>query len=236
MRLLKIKGYQVFANYRKPMSFNFWDTYPLPPLSTVKGWFHNVVEANDYIPMAMSIQGKYDSIVYDLQKIIKFDRKRKEDTDRIILEDFNASLSNSPTYVANMFNMELIIYIKAEEIYLNKFMQNIFKLDYPYLGRREDLIRMDYVDFVEVDRKTFSSFRPYYIKHGIYVSDETARSYNLKGICYKMNFKYDKDMLKKTGLRYFDKKDVVYVDNGLLKTGEMLFDEKENTVIDLIGE
>jgi len=74
MRLLRIEGYQLFANYRKPMSFNFWDTYPLPPLSTVRGWFHQVVGAKGYVPIAMSIQGKFQSVVYDLQTLIKSDR------------------------------------------------------------------------------------------------------------------------------------------------------------------
>jgi CRISPR-associated protein, Cas5t family len=50
MRVLRVKLYQEFACYRKPMTYGFWETYPLPPLSTVKGFFHYVVEAKEYIP------------------------------------------------------------------------------------------------------------------------------------------------------------------------------------------
>ncbi|MBC7320108.1 CRISPR-associated protein Cas5, partial [bacterium] len=67
MKALKIKAYQLLANYRKPMSYNFWDTYPLPSLSTIKGWFHRVIEATSYIPIHICIQGTPNSIVYDLQ-------------------------------------------------------------------------------------------------------------------------------------------------------------------------
>ena len=51
-----------------------------------------------------------------------------------------------------------------------------------------------------------------------------------------MNFKYDGDLLKKTGIRYFKKKDIVYIDNAILKDGEMLFDSEENRIIDLAGD
>ena len=89
MRLLRIKGYQLFANYRKPMSFNFWDTYPLPPLSTVRGWFHQVVGAKEYVPIAMSIQGKFQSVVHDLQTLVKFDRpSRTKEKGHPYLESF----------------------------------------------------------------------------------------------------------------------------------------------------
>lgn len=42
-KLLKIKLYQPFANFRKPFSYGIVDSYPLPPPSTVKGWLHNIL-------------------------------------------------------------------------------------------------------------------------------------------------------------------------------------------------
>ena len=233
MRILKIKAYQIFANYRKPMSFNFWDSYPLPPLSTIRGWFHTVIGATEYIPMSMSIQGNFESVVHDLQTLIKFDRKRKES--KIVLEGFNKSFSKSPTFVTNIFNIELIIYIKAEEKYLEKFRANLFNYEYPSLGRREDLLRIDFIDFIEPIERDFY-YEEHIITYGIYLNKSTADKFNLKGINFRMNFKYNSELLKTTGLRYFEKKDVVYIDNKLLENGEMLFDEKDGRVIDLIGD
>ncbi len=234
MKLLKIKGYQVFANYRKPMSFNYWDTYPLPPLSTIRGWFHTVVEATEYIPIAMSIQGKFDGIVQDLQTLIKFDRKRNKEGE-IVLEGFNKAFSKSPTYVANVYGINLTIYLKAEEKYLQKFKENLLKLEYPSLGRREDLIRIDYIDFVEPVLQDFSEDE-HVIDYGIYLNKSTANQLKVKGINYRMNFKYNKELLEKTGLRYFERKDVVFVDDALVEDGEFLFDEEEKRLIDLVGD
>ncbi len=236
MKLFKIKGYQVFANYRKPMSFNYWDTYPLPPLSTVRGWFHTVVEATEYIPIAMSIQGKFDGIVQDLQTLIKFDRKeRVKDKGYPLLEGFNKAFSKSPTYVANVYGVNLTIYLKTEEKYLQKFKENLLKLEYPSLGRKEDLIRIDYIDFIEPVLQNFSEDE-HIIDYGIYLNKTTADQLGIRGINYRMNFKYNKELLEKTGLRYFERKDVVYIDDALVEYGEFLFDENEERLIDLVGD
>ncbi|MGB9762568.1 MAG: type I-B CRISPR-associated protein Cas5b [Minisyncoccia bacterium] len=232
MELLKIKAYQLFANYRKPMSFNFWDSYPLPPLSTVRGWFHTVVEAKDYIPMSMSIQGKFDSVVFDLQTVIKFNRTDRAKKGSTILEGFNKALTKSPTYVANIFNVNLTIYIKAPKEYLKTFKENVLKKEYPSLGRREDLLRVDFVDFVELQKEEILHFKPYRITEGIYLNKSTADNVGITGINYRMNFNYD----KKANLRYFKKKDIVYVDSGYIDKGEFLFDKEEGRIVDLIGD
>jgi len=236
MKLLKIKGYQVFANYRKPMSFNYWDTYPLPPLSTIRGWFHTVVNATEYIPIAMSIQGKFDGVVQDLQTLIKFDRKeRVKEKGYPFLEGFNKALSKSPTYVANVYGVNLTIYLKAEEKYLQIFRENLFKLEYPSLGRREDLIRIDYIDFIEPVLQDFSEDE-HIIDYGVYLNKSTTDQLRIRGINYRMNFKYDGELLEKTGLRYFEKKDVVYIDDALVEKGQFLFDEEDERLIDLVGD
>jgi len=237
VKLLRVCGYQTFANYRKPMSFNFWDTYPLPPLSTVRGWFHSVVEAKEYIPIAMSIQGTFDGVVHDLQRLMKFDRPSKaNDMGYPLLEGFNRSLARSPTYVANVYNVRLCIYLRAEEELLELFAENILKKEYPHLGRYEDLLMIEDIRFVEVD--TVNLFdEPHAIKYGIYLNRSTADSLGLKGINYRMNFKYDEELKSRLGVRYFEKRDVVYVDNGLLETDyEILFDFDKERIIDLIGD
>ncbi len=238
MRILKIKAYQIFANYRKPMSFNFWDTYPLPSLSTIRGWFHSVINADKYIPLSMSIQGNFSSVVYDMQTLIKFDRVRNKKGE-ILLKNFKKVFSKSPTYVANIFNIELIIYLKAEEKFLQKFKENLLKIEYPSLGRREDLARIDFLDFIETDIKTFDIFNPHSINYGIYLNKKTVENEGLNGIHYRMNFKYNEELLEKTLLRYFEKKDVVYIDEGILQNGKYFFDEYEEPsgrIIDLIGD
>ena len=235
MKVLKIKGFQIFANYRKPMSFNFWDTYPLPPLSTVKGWFHSVVKANEYIPLSMSIQGNSEGLIYDLQKIIKFDRKNNRKKDDVLLENIDKVFHKTITYVANIYEINLCIYINAPLEYLELFRKNIFLLEYPSLGRYEDLIRIDEAKIIDVNMQDFS-LEEHTVNYGIYLNKHTADSLGVRGINYRMNFKYDGELLNKTGIRYFEKKDVVYVDEATIEDIELLYDEEENRIIDFIGD
>jgi len=236
VELLKIKAFQLIANYRKPMSFNFWDTYPLPTLSTIRGWFHNVINADRYIPLSTSIQGSFSSVIYDLQTLIKFDRpERAKSKGYPYLKNFNKSLSKSPTYVANIFHNELLIYIYSDKKYLKKFAENILTNSYPSIGRYEDIARIDKIEFIKPQKVNFYD-EEHIITYGIYLKKETATKLNLHGINYRMNFKYNQNLLEKTGLRYFEKKDVVYVDNGIIEENELLFDTEENRIIDLIGD
>lgn len=187
--LLRVKGYQEFACYRKPLTYNFWESYPLPTPSNVRGWFHKVVDATDYIPMAVGITGNFQTVVYDLQTLIKFDRVR-ESTDKekaSYLEGFNKIMNKSPTYVANLYGVELVIYIKSDISHLKKFMENVFKYEYPSLGRREDLIRIDDLTLIEPTKLESH----HNIDYGIYFNKKTAENLSLKGINYKINFKYN---------------------------------------------
>lgn len=237
MKVLKIKLNQVFANYRKPMSYNYIDTFPLPPFSTIKGWFHNVIEAKEYHSISMSIQGNHSSIIQDMQTMIKFDRKRGEG--KTLLKDFNAELSQSPVYVANLFNIDLIIYLKAEEKLLEKFKQRVFEKDFPSLGRYEDLARIDPIDFVELEEKTFSHFdeeNQHSLYYGIYLTKEKANDCCVRGINYRLPFKYE-DTKKTDGLRVFKEKiDTVFIDNHIFDRGDFLFDSNENRIVELIGD
>lgn len=237
--ILKVKAYQEFACYRKPMSYNFWESYPLPTPSNIRGWFHKVVEAKEYIPLSIGITGRYSSVVYDLQTLVKFDRPRpnkdKGKDSPLYIEGFDSIFNQSPTYVTNLYGVELVIYIKAEKGYLEKFKENLFLYEYPSLGRREDLIRIDSIDFVEPQKADFYD-EPHTIDYGVYLSKETAEKLHLRGINYRMNFKYDGELLKKTGIRYFEKIDVVYVDSGFVDDGNTLFDHQENRIVDLVGD
>ena len=229
MSVLRVKLYQEFACYRKPMTYGFWETYPLPPLSTIKGFFHNVVEAKEYIPAKYGIQGKFKSVVLDIQTMNKFVRKTA--SEGIYIDEHDKKLIKSPLYVANLYDVNLIIYIESDLYYLEKFKENLLIHEYPSLGRKEDFVRVDSVDMVElIERDLFED--SYHIKNGIYLSKEKAKELELNGINYRMNFYYE----SKNGMRFFKKKDVVYVDNKNLEFGSILYDKEEDKVVDLIGD
>ncbi len=64
MAVLRLKLFQETACYKKPLAFKVSETYPLPPYSTVKGMLHALVDATEFIPMRISVQGTYDTIFH----------------------------------------------------------------------------------------------------------------------------------------------------------------------------
>lgn len=66
MKAIRVKLYQDLVNYKKPISFQLKETYPLPPPSTVIGMVHNLCGYTEYHKMDVSIQGKYHAKVNDL--------------------------------------------------------------------------------------------------------------------------------------------------------------------------
>jgi CRISPR-associated protein Cas5t len=238
MSVLRLELYQEFACYRKPLTFNFWETYPLPPLSTVKGFFHNVLRAKEYVPARYSIQGSFESLFLDMQIMNKFarkDAKKDVNVDEIRKNDHSTEhgkkLTKSPLYVANLYGVNLIIYIESDLHHLEKFKENLLAHEHPSLGRKEDLVRVDSADFVELTEIDLFEDE-YLLKNGIYLSKEKAKEIEVSGINYRMRFRYEII----DGIRYFDRKDVVYVDSGVLKDGSILYDKEKDKVVDLIGD
>ncbi|PMQ01375.1 MAG: type I-B CRISPR-associated protein Cas5 [Dictyoglomus sp. NZ13-RE01] len=227
MKVLKLKVYQQFANYRKPFSYNFIDTYPLPTYSHIRGWIHRVLQAKEYIPISISIQGTYENIVYDLQTFYKFDRKRNTE-EEIFLPEYNKSLVRSPFYVANLQDVYLTIHINMPFEFLSKIETNIYDV-FPSIGRHEDIVRIDEIKFIEVEKKNIG-FDFYKIKYPIYLKKETAEKYKLIGINYRLPFKYKIEQ----DLRYFEKIDVVYVEEGTLFEEAIL--DSEGDLVELVGD
>ncbi|MGB9840825.1 MULTISPECIES: type I-B CRISPR-associated protein Cas5b [Bacteria] len=241
LKVLKIKLYQPFANFRKPFSYGIVDSYPLPPPSTVKGWLHNVLGAKngEYYEMAVSISGRFDSTVYDIQKIIKFDRIRKESNPNQILGEYSSTVISSMVYVTNLIDVELCIHVNSKPEILERIQENIYS-SFWGLGRKEDLMRLDFIGIIET--KTIDYFG--YVQkqlpsYGMYLKQRTAEKFMVDGINFRLNYKYDKTS---DNLRIFkNKKDVVYIDSLNLLEPSLNFDENvlvddEDILIDLIGD
>ena len=241
MELLRIKAFQPFACYRKPFSYGFWDTFPLPPFSTLSGMFHCGIngELDSYYPFKVAVVGIFENITYDMQTLIKFDRIRNEKK-QILLEGFNKAFSSSPTYVANVTNIHLRIYFQAEKQLLSKLKENLLTNFFPYIGRQEDLARIDQLKIINPNLKTFSRNDRLCINYGIYLTTKTANDIGVKGSNFQLPFRY-KEI---NGLRYFEKENVVYVDNidDAINRGEYFVDEDlddiftEPVLIELFGD
>lgn len=62
MKALRLILHQNSANYKKEETVDNKMTYPLPPISTIIGALHSICGYQEYKPMDISIQGKYESM------------------------------------------------------------------------------------------------------------------------------------------------------------------------------
>lgn len=209
MKALKLKFFQETACYKKPFAFKVAETYPLPPYSTVKGFLHYILNADDFINMAISVQGDYEDKFINLQTFYFY--KEKE-------------ITKCPLNVHYLHNVELLIHIFTKEEILDSIIKNIKNSnEFFSLGRREDIVRIDdikKVEFKEIDLDEEDDI--YILKHSAYI----PKFYNydaLTGINYNLNFKYD----MKNEIREWEKVKVIYVEKGsnAITNGKIYLDE-----------
>ena len=147
-KAVRIELYQNFANYKKPSSFQLKESYPLPPPSTVIGMVHFACDFKEYEEMDVSIQGKYNSRVYDLYTRYEFAGASFEDK----RHQLKFRSKDGKTYGATkgvstcelLTDVKLTIHICPKNQELIQVIYNSLKnpREYLSLGRREDLVRM----------------------------------------------------------------------------------------------
>ena len=197
IKVLKLKLFQETACYKKPFAFKAGETYPLPPYATVKGMIHYILGANEYIPMSISIQGDYENKFENYQTMYFF-KDKEEDTTKMPL---NTHL---------LFNIRLVIHINADEKILEDIL-NAFKNleEHLSIGRKEDIVRIDEVKYVEVNTYSPSDMEKAYVLARPMYIPEPIPEY-VKGINYRLNWKYE----IVNNLRQWEKINVKYVEAG----------------------
>lgn len=211
MKVIRIKAYQETACYTKPFANKVTETYPLPPYSTVKGMIHALLNANEFIPMSLSIQGDYESMIIDYKKTY-FVKKREFNMpiimDGLALEtpEFS-SMTSMPLYTHMLYNIDLVIHISAKE----EILQTVYNAFYDRnthlsLGRQEDILRIDEVAIVNLEE--LDLFEGATLKHSMYIpSDHIYEDERKNGIPYLLNWKYN---IKK-GIREWEQIPTTYV-------------------------
>lgn len=198
MKVLKLKLFQESACYKKPFAYKVTETYPLPPYSTVSGMIHNLISAEEYVPMKISIQGDYESI-FNSYNTMYFYKKSNE-------------VTSMPLNTHMLYGINLTLHIAAEEAILNKIINGLKNLnEHISLGRREDLVRIDDVRFTEIlelDTED-DEVDKIIIKKPIYIPKKSV-SFRCSGINYRLNYKYEIN----NNLRLWKKVDVIYAERG----------------------
>jgi CRISPR-associated protein Cas5t len=194
MKALRLKLFQETACYKKPFASKVAETYPLPPYSTVKGMLHALINANEFIPMRLSVQGHYEAKLLDYQRHYFFKKKEMTSFPLILdgVRDIYFSydrneITTMPIYTHLLYHVELLIHVEAEQEVLKKIVQAIENGGNHFsLGRWEDLVRIDgykLVNVSELEEEKELKYNAYIPKH---LLDEETRN-----IPYQLNWKYE---------------------------------------------
>lgn len=225
MKALRLKLYQQTACYKKPFAFKVSETYPLPSYSTVKGMLHAVMEAKELIPMKISIQGNYDTLVTDYQTHYFFKNANTNEfaltVDGLGIEREMSDITTMPIYMHMLYHVELLIHVTADEnilhILAEKLLSNCTHLS---LGRWEDIVRIDeceMVELIECEEEMPLRYNAYVPKR--ILTEEPHFPYNLNWIYTVVN-----------GVRVWEKIPV-----GFMHKGEEII-ELEELQVDSYGD
>jgi CRISPR-associated protein Cas5t len=148
MKALRAELYQDHVCYRQEAGYRFYQSYPLPTPSMVRGLVHRLmghIAGGEYIPLRIGIQGEYESLFVDMQRWDALSKKRmgfrvKDDDDHTL------------SFWEELTGVKLILYIAFK----NDNDENLLKLLASFnrntvvLGRNEDIARLDKTEIVEL--------------------------------------------------------------------------------------
>lgn len=225
MKVLRLKMFQETACYKKPYAQKVSETYPLPPFSTVKGMLHSILEAESFIPMKLCIQGNYETIINNYQTHYFF-KKDKTTEFALTLDGLGIprellDITTMPIYRHLLYNVQLIIFVQAEENILEQLQQKILHSTHLSLGRWEDIVRVDECKIVDLEGVEEAELKLDAFVPVRFLGDDTF-------IPYRLNWKYRII----DGVRVWDKIEAGYVQKGqAIEANEGLWIDDEETAV-----
>ena len=171
MQALKLRLYQTQAVYRNPISSEVIETYPLPPPSTILGLISTLIRKPlDAKDINISIAGTFDTLVRDYQWYKKHSTTKPYPILVHLLQDVHLTI-----HITTYDNLELMTQIK-----------NAFECppSFLYLGRAEDLFKIESVDNVDLILKKPSKMDTFKIDESIYIAEKDLKKITTKGIPY----------------------------------------------------
>lgn len=165
-KILLIRIFQPFAQYRNPFTFYYAQTFPLPPKSTVLGmlqnaigdWYGNTKNLRDqWDNLKVSIHGGFESIFWNYQQLIKGNVEIRLSGDKPVLINQKLPLygesktsQRTPVYQQELFNGHILVFLKGDKNLLDEIKKSLEKpRKVLYLGRSEDLAFIKNVCFIE---------------------------------------------------------------------------------------
>lgn len=202
------------VNYRRELSYGYVQTYPLPTPSMVKGMAHGLLNLDKYHNLKISIQGNYESVVTNMQKVYKFDRDRASRPNNpydVVVNNSNKTVTHGVMFVDEIVDMELILHISFDEEKLNEQLLEAVRHRTIILGRNEDIARVDFKDTCLVNILSFGE--EYRLPYNIYLDPEICKNEQLEGTYCRLPFYYEPVSSFKDK-RIFKYVDAVYITKG----------------------
>lgn len=221
MNALRLKLHQHTAVYRNPTSSEIVESYPLVPPSTVLGLISTLLKKEIKINLLnISIQGSYEALLRDYQWYKKYG---------------NSKFSNYPLLIHTLHDVYTILHITSDDETLQE-LKNKFQMPpfYLYLGRAEDLLKIEEVQVVQVTKKLVQGMQ---LKHSTYIVSEESKKFQYKAILYRLaTFLHPVYVTSGTGkkqeikmIRDFDWQEYHYLEKGANLTSN---DGKVNVLTD----
>ena len=153
-KVLLLKIFQPFAQYRNPFTFYYAQTYPLPPKTAIIGMLQNATNRfydEEFWKLKVSIHGGFESVFWNYQNLIKATKtgiylvehkgKLALFNQKLPLYGTGVTSQRSPVYQQELFNGHLYIFLKGKEHLLNDVKDSLSNPEkILYLGRSEDVI------------------------------------------------------------------------------------------------
>ncbi len=259
IEVLRIKIYQPQAHYRIPFTYQRRHTYPIPPYSTVIGLLCNLLGIRNYEGTGEPIEDENYRKLKNLKISIcgKFESKSTEYTwfrnlsakahnkrfvvpeNRYVGGQIEHIGGQSPVRIDILNDVYLWIYLYHED---REFLEHIeLSLENPsnrigpiHLGRAEDWIVIDGIDFVNVDMDdACGDFEVFvWVPENIYLPNGASFDFNnFGGLIYNIPTFY---RLGGSGAREFNYERVKLSD-GLLQGISFYYDTEEDKPIFLLN-
>ena len=219
MECLRVKLYTLTGIFKNPLSIKGIEIYPLPPYSTIIGLIYRAMGRKwngEYFQI--SIQGDYQAIYRDYVWFKKHNFKDKE-------------LGRLPLQVPILYNLWLLVHIKASEELLNEIENGLKEpKELLFLSGGEYPVKVEEVKRVKCFEKNLSEEETVTLNYNAYIPKEfkekISSSGTGEGVLFSLSYFYKNSQKPKT----YSWVDAYYLQKGTEIYGSLILDEDNNPV------
>jgi len=217
MECLRVKLYTPTGIFKNPLSIKGIEVYPLPPYSTIIGLIYRAMGRKwkeEYFQI--SIQGDYETIYRDYVWFKKYDLDKRR-------------LDKLPLQVPILYNLRLLIHIKASEELLNEIESGLKKpKELLFMSGGEYPVKVEEVKRVKCETREVSKFNPMELVYNAYVPTLLRREIKSteEGVNFYLSYFY-----KNTKPKAYNWIEATYLKKGtLIYKGKLYVDEEDYPV------